>query len=158
MSDSIQLILIVLDLRMPGMGGMDVMRAISQLSPDTEIILLTAHGSMETAVDALRFRIHDYLIKPVSPNQILASIRRGLSRKALKKERRKNGISGSVEVSPSLFTFEDGTVLDFNRRIIEQDWRINPVDSGGRGLTKGSCREPRKGVFSSRVGIINPGI
>ena len=141
--------LIVLDLRMPGMGGMDVMRALSQLSPDTEIILLTAHGSMETAVDALRYRVHDYLIKPATPNQILASIRRGLSRRALKQERRKKEISGSVEVPPSIITFEDGTVLDIDRRIIERDGESIQLTPAEGVLLKVLVENPGK-VFSLR--------
>src|SRR5512140_2576964 len=72
--------LIVLDLKMPGMNGMDVVQVVNQISPDTEIILLTAFGSMESAVEALRQRVHDYLLKPASPNQILESVKRGLER------------------------------------------------------------------------------
>jgi DNA-binding response OmpR family regulator len=115
--------LIMLDLRMPGMGGMDVMRAISQISPDTEIILLTAHGSMETAVDALRYRVHDYLIKPASPSQILASIERGLSRKALKQEQKKKGFVEPVG-SPAFMELDEETILDFSRRTIEWNGEI----------------------------------
>jgi DNA-binding response OmpR family regulator len=111
--------IIVLDLRMPGMGGMDVMRAISQISPSTEIILLTAHGSMETVMDALRYRVHDYLLKPASPSQILASIERGFSRKALKQEQRKMGLTDS-EIPPSIIKLADGKMIDFSRRVI--DW------------------------------------
>src|SRR5512147_953080 len=71
--------LMLLDLRMPGMSGLEVIKVTSQLSPDTEIIMLTAHGSMETAVEALRQRIHDYLLKPASPAQVLESVARGLA-------------------------------------------------------------------------------
>lgn len=144
--------LIVLDLRMPGMGGLDVMRAISQISPDTEIILLTAHGSMETAVDALRYRVHDYLIKPASPSQILASIERGLSRKGLKQEQKKYGIFDS-EASPALIEIDDGTVLDFSRRTI--DWngvilQLTPTE----GLLLKVLMENPGTVFSHRELIL----
>lgn len=144
--------LIVLDLRMPGMGGMDVMRAISQISPDTEIILLTAHGSMETAVDALRYRVHDYLIKPASPSQILVSIERGLSRKALKQEQKKLGIFDS-EVSPSLIKIDDGTVLDFSRRTIEWNGEILQLTPTEGLLLKVLMENPGT-VFSHRELIL----
>ena len=67
--------LILLDLKMPGMNGLDVVQVVNQISPDTEIILLTAYGSMESAVEALRQRVHDYLLKPASPMQILESVK-----------------------------------------------------------------------------------
>jgi DNA-binding response OmpR family regulator len=103
--------LIVLDLKMPGMNGMDVVQVVNQLSPDTEIILLTAFGSMETAVEALRQRVHDYLFKPASPNQILDSVRRGLERREVKLKERKQE---EVEV----YTTKDGVEVDLMRRTV----------------------------------------
>jgi DNA-binding response OmpR family regulator len=103
--------LIVLDLKMPGMNGMDVVQVVNQISPDTEIILLTAFGSMETAVEALRQRVHDYLFKPASPNQILESVRKGLERRDVKlKEREQEEVQ--------VYTTKDGIEVDLMRRTV----------------------------------------
>ena len=82
--------LILLDLKMPGVDGLDVLRTIAaqadsqarsssaaQLPPT--VIMLTAHGSLESAIEALRQGAHDYLLKPSSPEQILNSVKQGLS-------------------------------------------------------------------------------
>ncbi len=106
--------LIVLDLKMPGMNGMDVVQVVNQISPDTEIILLTAHGSMETAVEALRQRVHDYLFKPASPNQILESVRRGIERHELKLKER------SEEEEVQIYTTKNGIEVDLMRRTVTQ--------------------------------------
>ena len=106
--------LIVLDLKMPGMNGMDVVQVVNQIAPDTEIILLTAYGSMETAVEALRQRVHDYLFKPASPNQILESVRRGLERHEAKLKERQE--EGEIEV----YTTKDGIIVDLMRRTVAQ--------------------------------------
>ncbi|MBT6060119.1 MAG: response regulator [Anaerolineae bacterium] len=58
--------LMIVDLRMPGIGGLEVVRIANEVSPDTEVILLTAYGTTESAVEALRLRIHDYLLKPAA--------------------------------------------------------------------------------------------
>ena len=55
--------LMLLDIRMPGMDGIEVMQKAIEVSPDTQIIMLTAHGSMESAIESLRYGAHDYLIK-----------------------------------------------------------------------------------------------
>jgi len=104
--------LIVLDLKMPGMNGMDVVQVVNQISPDTEIILLTAHGSMETAVEALRQRVHDYLFKPASPNQILESVHRGIERREVKLKERKE------EEGVEVYTTKDGIIVDLMRRTV----------------------------------------
>jgi DNA-binding response OmpR family regulator len=141
--------LIVLDLRMPGMGGMEVMRALSQLSQDTEIILLTAHGSMETAVDALRYRVHDYLLKPASPRQILESVERGLTRRAAKLEQRRNGIFEPTDIPPLVVRFADGTVVDNTRRIVERGTEIVQLTPAEGHLLKVFVENPGK-VYSHR--------
>ena len=56
--------LALIDLRLPGMDGMQVLKTLRQTSPNTAIIVLTAHASLETAVEALRQGAHDYLFKP----------------------------------------------------------------------------------------------
>jgi DNA-binding response OmpR family regulator len=117
--------LMVVDLRMPGMDGLDVIQVANQLSPDTEIILLTAYSSTDSAVQALRLRIHDYLTKPVSPALVVASIRKGLERRSAKL-RAKSGASEPVEIDESAIEFKlrDGTVVDLARRQIRSGKKV----------------------------------
>jgi DNA-binding response OmpR family regulator len=70
--------LILLDLKMPGMSGVEVLRFAAGISPETQVILLTAHGSLESAIEALRLGAQDYILKPSSPEMILASVAKAL--------------------------------------------------------------------------------
>jgi DNA-binding response OmpR family regulator len=74
--------LMLLDLRMTGMDGLQVTEAARQLSPDTVIVMLTAHGTLESAIAAMRRGAFDYLLKPAAVGDILASVQRGLSHRA----------------------------------------------------------------------------
>ncbi len=61
----------VLDLKMPGLSGQDVLHRVVEMEKDLQVIMLTGHGSLESAIDAVRHRAHDYLLKPVEPEQLL---------------------------------------------------------------------------------------
>ncbi|MCS6992430.1 MAG: response regulator transcription factor [Anaerolineales bacterium] len=131
--------LIVLDLKMPGMNGLDVVQVVNQISPDTQIILLTAFGSMESAVEALRQRVHDYLLKPASPNQVLESVRRGLERRAARLKQKE----GKEEVQ--VFTTSDGTEVDLMRRTVSRGNRVESLTPAEGHLLK---------VFLENVGKV----
>jgi DNA-binding response OmpR family regulator len=73
--------IMILDIKMGGMSGMDVLRAVVDRLPGLIVIVLTAHGTIDTAIQAIRYRVHDYLLKPVSPEQILESIEEALKNK-----------------------------------------------------------------------------
>jgi DNA-binding response OmpR family regulator len=73
----------ILDLKMPGMGGMEVLRTVVDSLPELSVIVLTAHGTMDTAIQAIRYRVHDYLLKPVAPEQVVASVEEALIKKRL---------------------------------------------------------------------------
>ena len=73
--------LILLDLKMPGKDGLEVLRHTTRSSPDTQIILLTAHGSLQSAIEALQLGIHDYILKPALPEKIIESVRNGLQKR-----------------------------------------------------------------------------
>ncbi len=105
----------VLDMKMPGMSGIDVMRAIVDTLPDLKVIVLTAHGSMDTAIQALRFRVHDYLLKPVLPEQIIESIEAAVSAKRNDQDSKPNP---AVKPQIRFFTFPGGAILDFSKRTI----------------------------------------
>jgi DNA-binding response OmpR family regulator len=70
--------LMILDLKMDGMSGMDVLERIQEISPFTKVIIATAHASVETAVQALRYRVFEYLIKPFDPAELVDSVRQTL--------------------------------------------------------------------------------
>lgn len=110
--------LMMLDLRMPGMNGLEVTKVVSRISPDTEIILLTAYGSMETAIEALRNRVHDYLLKPASPAQIVESVTRGLVRRGTRLQLRQKQESEANAEEHAIVALSEGTVIDFGRRLV----------------------------------------
>lgn len=70
--------LVLLDLKLNGMDGIEVLKEISRRSPDTAVIVLTGHASLETAVEALRQGAYDYLFKPCKTDQLRESVRLAL--------------------------------------------------------------------------------
>src|SRR5918911_898470 len=72
----------ILDLRMPGMTGIEVLEQLKQLSPDTEAVVMTGHASTETAIQAVRLGAFDYITKPCQ----LAEIEAVLSKVGEKRE------------------------------------------------------------------------
>jgi len=74
--------LMLLDLRMDGLDGLQVIEAARQIAPDTVIVMLTAHGSMESAIAAMRRGAFDYLLKPCQMPEILEAVQRGLAHRA----------------------------------------------------------------------------
>ncbi len=85
--------LVVMDIKMPKMDGITALQEIKRRHPDTEVVLLTAYASLETARDAIRFGAFDYLIKPFDKDDVLLVVRKGLEKRRtsteLKKERDK---------------------------------------------------------------------
>lgn len=80
--------LALIDLKMRGISGTDVLRVLHTQSPDTVVIMLTGHGSLESAVEALRQGAHDYLFKPCKTIELRESIRVGLLNRRQKKRQR----------------------------------------------------------------------
>ena len=80
--------LMVLDLKMPGIDGLEVTEAVQKQSPGTVIILLTAFATLETAIQAIRQGAHDYLLKPCPVPEVLESVRKGLTKRQQEQHRR----------------------------------------------------------------------
>jgi DNA-binding response OmpR family regulator len=114
--------LMIVDLRMPGMDGLEVVQVVNQVSPETEVILLTAFGSTESAVQALRLRIHDYLLKPASPAQILASVKKGLGRRTARTKT--SSVVTDSDEAIEIFSLKDGTSVDLSRRQIKHKAKV----------------------------------
>jgi two-component system response regulator HydG len=79
---------LVTDLMMPGMSGEDLLRASRAVSPDTEVILMTAYGTVETAVSAMKEGAYDFITKPVKRHAIVKAVRQALERASLVAENR----------------------------------------------------------------------
>jgi DNA-binding response OmpR family regulator len=75
--------LVFLDLKMPGMDGMEVLREIKNNWPKTRVIIITAHGTIETAVEAMKLGAVDFIQKPFSPGEIRDLATQVLEREAL---------------------------------------------------------------------------
>ena len=72
--------LMLLDLRMPGMDGMEVLRQVSQQLPELKVIIITAYGSLDLAVEAMRLGAVDFLQKPIDVTQVREMVRRILEK------------------------------------------------------------------------------
>ena len=78
--------LVITDLRMPGIGGMEFLRRLKRTWPDTEVVVMTAYGSIDTAVEAMRCGAYDYLAKPIDRERFPIVVAKALERHALAHE------------------------------------------------------------------------
>ena len=70
---------VVTDLKMKGIDGMEVLKTVKELYPDTKVIMITAFANLDTAIQALRGDVHDFFPKPVKIKELKVSIERALS-------------------------------------------------------------------------------
>ncbi len=102
--------LVICDLRMEKMSGLEVLRQIKQCSPDTEVLLMTAFAAVETAVQAMKEGAYDYISKPFQHDELLLTVRKALERNQLRlrvrvleqRMRDKYGIENVVATSEAM--------------------------------------------------------
>ncbi len=74
---------VLLDLKMPGMDGLETMKGLKEICPDTEIVMMTAYATVDTAVQAMRVGAFDYMVKPFDPDEIEIHIQKIIAHKEL---------------------------------------------------------------------------
>jgi DNA-binding NtrC family response regulator len=80
--------LVLTDLKMPEMGGIELLKAIKETRPELTVIIMTAHGSIETAVEAMKMGADDYITKPIDFNELLIHISKAQKQSLILKENR----------------------------------------------------------------------
>ncbi|MDA8155150.1 MAG: sigma-54 dependent transcriptional regulator [Actinomycetota bacterium] len=80
--------IVLSDLRMPGMDGLEFLKKAREISPETEVIIITGQGTIKSAVEALKFGAYDFIEKPLNPDQLKSLVARCLERKNLLSENR----------------------------------------------------------------------
>src|SRR5581483_7707903 len=80
--------LVLLDLRLPGCSGLEVLTRIRKIDPELPVIILTAYGDVQTAVSAMKLGAFDYLLKGFDLDELLLVVRRALENSAMSRELR----------------------------------------------------------------------
>lgn len=91
---------VILDVIMPGMGGIDTLREIKKIKPLTEIIMLTGHATVETAIEGMKLGATDFLMKPCETEDLVSKIQKAHDRKAEQEERIREAKAKDIIASP----------------------------------------------------------
>jgi len=116
---------VLLDLKLPDMSGLDVLKMAGEKSPTSEIIMLTGHGSIDTAIDAIQMGAFDYVCKPCPLAELELRIQRALERRALQ---RRAALLERGLAPPDPGDSFVGESPEF-RRLVELANRVAPSDS-----------------------------
>ncbi len=116
---------VLTDLRMPDLDGLEVLRAVRAHAPDTQVIVMTGYGTIESAVEAMRRGALDYVSKPFKEDELLLRIARAVEQRRLRGRvhlyadefRRRYGLEHIVGTSPAI------------REVLERVQRVAPTDA-----------------------------
>jgi len=78
---------VVLDVKMPGMDGIETLKAIKKISPMVEVIMLTGHANMEVAIDGMESGAFDYLMKPMDIDELLYKLQDAYKKKMIQAQK-----------------------------------------------------------------------
>ena len=108
--DESEIDVVLSDIRMPGMSGVDLLRAIAPGGTHPDVVIMTGHASIASAVEAMRLGAYDYIVKPFSPDELIAILARIGEARALRAENQllrfqlasEQGLGGMVGNSPAM--------------------------------------------------------
>lgn len=133
---------VLTDIRMSGIDGVELLRRIKEESPDAIVILMTGYASLGSAVEALRLGAHDYLIKPSSSQDIRFSVARGVERSLNLKRRRR--LLDAIKTDVSELTRVDTEIVSRNpetlrplREPADDDYRTNSPEANSNVMQLG---------------------
>jgi DNA-binding response OmpR family regulator len=119
----------ILDLELPGMSGIEFLDRLPQKYNDMPLIILTAHGSLDSAIRAIRFKVSDYLLKPVKREDVLKSIKKAIIENRIEQnEKSKDSIKtqGEKYIQSDEIKPYGNVIINFNKRlVIENDHSIS---------------------------------
>jgi DNA-binding NtrC family response regulator len=115
----------ILDLRMPGLNGIEVLEQIKQVAPDTEVVIMTGHASIDTAIDAVRLGAFDYITKPAKLAQLETILRKVAEKKELKNKNLALQTRVQAAEGPTVMVGNSAIMQSVNRLIAT----VAPTDS-----------------------------
>ena len=116
---------VLLDLHLPGIGGLETLKAIQAATPTAEVIMLTGHGSIDTAIESIRIGAFDYVVKPCPLDELQIRIQRAIERRSL---RQRANLLDRVLTPPNPGNSFIGDSPEF-RRLLNLIERVAPSDS-----------------------------
>ena len=124
---------ILCDIKMPGMDGIEVLQKIEELKPDTPVVMISGHGNIDTAVESIKKGAFDFIEKPLDLNRLLITLRNAMDKSTLLTEtkvlrKKVNKRFDMVGSSPSI-----QKVLDMVDRVAPTDARVLITGSNGTG-------------------------
>ncbi|HWN02003.1 MAG TPA: sigma-54 dependent transcriptional regulator, partial [Candidatus Dormibacteraeota bacterium] len=128
--------LVLTDRRLPGMDGVELVRQIKTEHPDLAVVVMTAYGTIESAVEAMRLGAEDYLVKPFEAAELLLVIRRAIEFQELKSANRR-----TIRRNQERFTFSNivaasagmQAVFDLLRSVVDLDTTVLIYGETGTG-------------------------
>ncbi|MCD6264920.1 MAG: response regulator, partial [Deltaproteobacteria bacterium] len=96
--------ILIADLCLPDMDGLDVIREIKRISPEIIPIVITGNGSMESSIEAIHLEVSDYLEKPLTMESVKSAITRGIEKRAMKRKTMRKKLQQMLEIYKEKFS------------------------------------------------------
>ncbi|MGQ9496542.1 MAG: sigma-54-dependent transcriptional regulator [Thermoanaerobaculaceae bacterium] len=127
--------ILLVDIKMPGMDGLELQRRVRELAPDATVIIMTAYAAVDTAVQAMKEGAYDYVVKPFEPESLSQLVRKAAERYALLKENRalKAQLAASVPLLITRGGRAMGSVLELIRQVAPTDTNVLITGESGTG-------------------------
>lgn len=137
--------MVISDLKMPRMGGLELLKVVSEAHPDTLTVIMTGFGTVETAIDAMKRGAYDYILKPFKVEEIVHIVQRGLDKQRLAAENLRlrealslykvsEAITASLSMDEVIATVNDSALGELRADIVST-W----LEDGEGGYSERSC-------------------
>ena len=125
--------IVLCDIKMPGIDGIEVLEHLHILSPDTPVVMISGHGNIDTAVDSIKKGAFDYIEKPLDLNRLLITIRNGMDKSNLVTETKilKKKVNKKYQIIGESKALK--TIIEMADRVAPTDARVLITGANGSG-------------------------